>query len=166
MTEAAHPTAGPRRGLGRLPGTKWQRAGILVLGLIVAWVSFFYFGRPSVWVDNRSTSAVTFFVTHGGAGAAGWYQVPAHTVAHAGSDGLGSPDVRVNALGWDHVAHGTGPCSPSDYDDTIYNMPRFASVELQIDASGRPSVSLAPEPPNLPHLAPDPVGNLPEAQRC
>src|SRR5450432_1322718 len=104
MPEVRHPAAGSRRGLCRLPGSKSQRVGILILGLVVAWVGFFYFGRPSVWVDNRSSNAVTFFVTDLGAGDAGWYKVPAHTVAHAGSDGLGSPAVRVNALGWNHVA--------------------------------------------------------------
>jgi hypothetical protein len=150
----------------RVLGGRWRRGGLAILGLVILAITFGYASRPSVWVDNRSSSAVTFFVTDLGAGDAGWYVVPAHTVAHAGSDGLGSPAVRVNALGWNHVADHVGPCAPGDYDDTIYDVPRFASVELLIDATGQPSVSLMPEPPNLPHLALAPLGNLPEAALC
>ena len=136
------------------------------LGVVAVAVAIAEASRPFVWVENRSSQEATFFVTDNSLKDAGWYVVPAHTSAHAGSNGLGSPDVRVNVLGWGHEVNHVSRCAPGDYDDTIYDVPRGASVRLLIDESGRPSVSLAAEPANLPHLASAPLGNLSEAQVC
>jgi len=141
-------------------------AGLLVVAIAIA-VGVGSASRPSVWVENRSSHEATFFVTDNSLDSAGgWYLVPAHTAAHAGSDGLGSPDVRVNVLGWRHEVNHVGKCAPGDYDDTVHNVPRWTSVRLLIDETGEPSVSLAPEPVGLPQLVSAPLGNLPEAQRC
>jgi hypothetical protein len=125
-------------------------------------------GRPSVWVENDSPSVVAFFVDdlsmccH----QAGLYLVPAHTMAHIGSEGLGSSAVRVNVLGWMHEADHVGPCAPGDYDDTLYDVPGLASVRLLVDETGRPSVGFRPEPPGLPSLAFVPTGDLSEDELC
>jgi phage-related tail fiber protein len=121
----------------------------------------------SVWVENRSASAAAFFVTDNSDSPAGWYVVPAHTVAHAGSTGLRvSSDVRVNVLGWGHQERHVSECSPGDYGDTLHDVPNGASVRLLIEASGRPSVDLGPEPPGIPALPLAPLGTLSEAQLC
>jgi hypothetical protein len=123
-------------------------------------------GRPSVWVDNRSSQVATVFVTDDGSGPAAWYIVPAHSTVHLGSAGLGGPDVRANVLGWGHEAYQVDKCSPGHYEDTLFNVPRFSSIELSIDPSGQPTVKLASEPTGLTQLAQAPLGNLPEASRC
>lgn len=123
--------------------------------------------RPSVWVENRSSQAAAFFVTDGSDAPAGWYIVPAHTIAHAGSDGLGSPDVRINVLGWGNdAAYNDSECAPGLYDDTLYGVPTRASIRLLIEATGQPSVAIQAEPSGLPHLAPQPMGPLTRAGRC
>jgi hypothetical protein len=121
---------------------------VVVIGVAVSAAS-----RASVWVENRSAESVAFFVTDNSDGPAGYFVVPPHTTAHAGSDGIGlvSRDVRVNVLHWIKVTAGD-PCTPTDYDDTIYNTPAGASVRLLVEADGQPSVTLAPEPSGLPHL--------------
>jgi hypothetical protein len=149
-----------RASVGRAAGL------IVVLALLGGVTGCFDATRPSVWAENRSARDATFFVTDDSASPAAWYVVPAHTTAHAGSDGLGSSDVRVNVLGWAHEINHVGKCAPGDYDDTLSNVPPVASVRLLIDETGRPSVSLSPEPPGLPHLAQAPLGNEPEDQRC
>jgi hypothetical protein len=122
---------------------------------------------PSVWVDNRSAEAATFFVDDLGTGPAPYYIVAAHTSAHVGSDGLGTREVRVNVLGWGHEAGNVGPCSPGQYDDTLYDVPAGGSVRLLIDVSGQPSVGLASEPPSLPRLERAPLdGRVTEEQLC
>ena len=123
---------------------------------------------PSVWVDNRSAQAATFFVYDLGSGATPYYIVPPHTTAHVGSDGLHTRDVLVNVLGWGHEERHVGPCSPGYYDDTIYDVPPRGSVRLLIEVTGQPSVSLAPEPPSLPDLARATAldGPLTEDQLC
>jgi hypothetical protein len=122
---------------------------------------------PSVWVDNRSSQSVAFFLTDLGSEAAGWFIVPPHTTAHAGSDGLGSTAVRANVLGWGHEAGHASECSPSDYDDTLYDVPYGASVRLLIDATGQPSVAMMAEPSGLPALAAQPImGTFNEADLC
>ena len=120
----------------------------------------------SVWVENRSPEAATFFVTDLSDGPAGWYIVPAHTTAHAGSTGLRFPAVRANVLGWGHEAGNVSKCAPGEYDDTLYDVPDGSSVRLLIEETGQPSVSLAPEPPDLPQLALVPLGPMSEEQRC
>jgi hypothetical protein len=122
---------------------------------------------PSVWVDNRSSQAATFFVYDLGSGPTPYYIVPPHATAHVGSEGLHTRDVLVNVLGWGHEADHVGPCAPGDYDDTIYGVPPGGSVRLLIDPAGQPSVSLASEPPSLPDLARAPLdGPLTEDQLC
>ena len=121
---------------------------------------------PSVWIENRSSQQAVVFVTDDSARPAAWYVVPPHTTIRAGSDGLGSPDVRANVLGWRHEADHLSRCAPGDYHDTIPDVPRGASVRLLIDETGQPSVSLAPEPPNLTPLPQAPLGNLSEAGIC
>ena len=54
----------------------------------------------------------------------------------------------------------------SDYDDTLYDVPRSASVQLLIEESGEPSVRLVPERPDLVHLVQMPLDGLSEAERC
>ncbi len=54
----------------------------------------------------------------------------------------------------------------SDYDDTIYDVPRSAFVQLLIEESGEPSVRVAPEPPGLVHLVQVPLGPMSEAELC
>jgi hypothetical protein len=122
--------------------------GVSALGIAVSLAS-----RASVWVKNDSSESVAFFVTDLSDGPGGYYVVPAHTTAHAGSDGIGltSRAVRVNVLRWREVVAGE-PCTPTDYDDTIYDVPAGVSVELHIASDGQPSVTLAPEPSNLPQL--------------
>jgi hypothetical protein len=122
---------------------------------------------PSVWVENRSAQAATFFIYDLGAGPTPYYIVPPHTTAHVGSEGLHTRDVLVNVLGWGHEAAHVGPCAPGHYDDTIYGVPPAGSVRLLIDVTGQPSVSLASEPPSLPDLARAPLdGPLTEDQLC
>jgi hypothetical protein len=122
---------------------------------------------PSVWVENRSAQAATFFLDDLGAGPAPYYIVPPHATAHVGSEGLHTRDVVVNVLGWGHEADHVGPCAPGDYDDTIYGVPPGGSVRLLIDVTGQPSVSLASEPPSLPGLMRAPLdGPLTEDQLC
>jgi hypothetical protein len=140
---------------------------MLAFVLFVGFAACGMWSRPSVWIENRSAEQAVIFVTDNSLNnPAAWYVVPARTSVHAGSAGLGSPDVRVNLLGWQHVADGVSRCAPGDYDDTISNAPRGGSVLLLIDETGRPAVSLATEPPNLPHLAQAPLGDLSEAGRC
>jgi hypothetical protein len=104
--------------------------------------------HASVWVDNRSSHPVAFFVTDLSDQPAAWFVAPANSKAHTGSAGLHISDaVRVNVEGWR-----TEECSPGDYDDTLYDVSRFDSVELLVDETGRPSVAVAPEPPGLPAL--------------
>ena len=122
--------------------------------------------ETSVWVENRSPEAATFFVTDLSDGPAGWYIVPAHSTAHAGSTGLRFPAVRVNVLGWGHEAAHVGKCSPGQYDDTLYDVPDGSSVRLLIDGTGQPSVSLVPEPPGLPQLLLAPIGAMSEDELC
>lgn len=122
---------------------------------------------PSVWVDNRSSEVAVFYVYDLGPGPAPYYIVPPNTAAHVGSEGLTSSTVQVNVLGWRHEDNHVGPCSPGNYDDTLYDVPSNGSVRLLIDATGQPSVSLAPEPPSLPDLARAPLdGPLTEDQLC
>jgi hypothetical protein len=121
---------------------------------------------PSVWVMNSSNDEVAFFVSDNSSNPAAWYVVGPHTSARAGSAGLGSPDVRINVLGWQHEANNVSACSPGDYPDTLYDVPRGAAVRLLIGVSGEPSVAIAPEPSGLPVLAQVPLGNLSEAGRC
>jgi hypothetical protein len=148
-----------------------RRRSLLALVAIVAVVaSACVFGNsaaPSVWVDNRSSQSAAFFLTGLGAGPAGWFIVPPHTTAHAGSDGLGSTAVRANVLGWGHEANHVSECSPSDYDDTLYDVPPGASVRLLIEATGEPSVALMAEPSGLPALPAQPImGTFNEADLC
>jgi len=115
--------------------------------------------QASVWVENRSSAPVTFFVTDNSDRPTATYVVPADTMAHAGSAGLHiSRDVRVNVLGWQHEANHVDACSPGDYDDTLYSVPARASVKLLIDETGRPSVAFAAEPSGLPALDAVPEG--------
>jgi hypothetical protein len=140
---------------------------VAILAVAVSACALLSGPRPLVWVDNRSSEVAAIFVTDLGDGPAGWFIVPAHTTAHAGSDGLGSPDVRVNLLGWRHEAGNVSECSPGNYDDTLYDVPRGASVRLLIEADGRPSVSLMEEPAGLPDLEAQTVMNtLNEADLC
>jgi hypothetical protein len=154
----------------RIAQPNWMPPLVLAATLVatlVAGCGFTADDRPSVWVDNRSSVPATFFVTDNSLDhPAGWFVVPARTSAHAGSAGLGSPDVRVNALGWNHEANHVGKCAPGDYDDTLHDVPRSSSVRLLIDEMGMPSVSLVPEPAGLVGLVPAPLGDLPEDQRC
>jgi hypothetical protein len=106
------------------------------------------------------------FVTDNSLSPAAWYVVPPRTAVHAGSAGLGSPDVRVNLLGWQHETLGVSRCAPGDYDDTISNVPPGASVLLLIEETGRPLVSLATEPPNLRRLGEAPLNDMSEEERC
>jgi hypothetical protein len=115
---------------------------------------------------NRSSEEVAFFVSDNSTSPAAWCVVGPNTAARAGSDGLGSPDVRVNVLGWRHEANNVSACSPGDYADTLYDVPRGAAVRLLIEASGEPSVVLEPEPSGLPAVAQVPLGNLSEEGRC
>ena len=115
---------------------------------------------------NQSGEDVAFFVSDNSTTPAAWYVVAPHTSAHAGSAGLGSPDVTVNALGWRHEVNNVAACSPGDYDDTLYSVPAGAHVRLLIEPSGEPSVSLDAEPPGLPTLAQVPLGGLSEDGRC
>ena len=122
---------------------------------------------PSVWVENRSAQAATFFIYDLGSGPTSYYIVPPHTTAHVGSEGLHTHDVLVNVLGWGHEAAHVGPCAAGHYDDTIYDVPPAGSVRLLIDVTGEPSVSLAAEPPSLPDLARAPLdGSVTEDQLC
>lgn len=135
--------------------------GVLVSGCALA------SGRQSVWVDNRSSQPAAFFLDDLSTGPGGWFIVAAHMTAHAGSDGLGTPAVRANVLGWGHEARHVSECSPGDYDDTLYDVPGGASVRLLIEATGEPSVVLMDEPSGLPHLTAQPVmGTLNEADLC
>jgi hypothetical protein len=148
-----------------------RRHSRLALMAIVAVVSsacvFGSGAAPSVWVDNRSSQSAAFFLTGLGDGPAGWFIVAAHTTAHAGSDGLGSTAVRANVLGWGHEANHVSECSPSDYDDTLYDVPPGASVRLLIEATGEPSVALMAEPSGLPVLPAQPImGTFNEADLC
>jgi hypothetical protein len=102
-----------------------------------------------VWVENRSSQAVVFFVDDLGSDPAPYYVVPANTAARVGTPGLSTRDVRVNVLGWRHEANGVGPCAPGDYDDTIYDVPPDGGVRLLIEASGQPSVAMQVEPASL-----------------
>jgi len=122
---------------------------------------------PSVWVENRSADAATFFVDDLGSDSSPFYIVPPHTSARVSNPGLSTRDVRVNVLGWGHEVRHVGPCSPGHYDDTIYDVPSDASVRLEIAVTGEPSVSLASEPPSLPALERAPLdGPLTEDQLC
>jgi hypothetical protein len=145
----------------------WARLAAVV-GVIAAVTGACGVGNPpSVWVDNRSAEAATFFVDGLGPDAGPFYIVPPHTSAHVANPGLGWVDVRVNVLGWRHEEGHVGPCAPGNYDDAIYNVPARGSVRLLIDPSGQPSVSLAPEPPSLPDLNRAPLdGPLTEEQLC
>lgn len=152
--------------IGRAVNYRGRRVLLLFVAVLVAIGAWQESSKPSVWIENRSPDQAVIFVTDNSDGPAAWYVVPAETSAHAGSGGLGSPDVRVNLLGWQHEANGVSSCSPGAYDDTIYNVPPEASVRLLIDETGQPTVSLAPEPPNLPNLAQAPLGDLSEAGIC
>lgn len=139
----------------------------LAIVAVVVSACVFEGGGQSVWVENRSSQAAAFFLDDLSTGTAAWFIVPAHTTAHAGSDGLGTSAVRVNVLGWRHEANHVSECSPGDHDDTLYDVPGGASVRLLIEASGEPAVSLMPEPSGLPDLAPQPMmGPMTEADRC
>lgn len=129
-------------------GGRLHRALIVIVALVAVSSGIGGAVGTSVWVENRSSEAATFFV------------------AHAGSDGLRYPAVVANVLGWGHEANHASKCSPGDYDDTLYDVPSGASVRLLIDETGRPSVSLAPETPGLPRLVPAPLGPMPEDERC
>jgi hypothetical protein len=142
------------------------RALLVAVALLVVSCAMYGPSRTSVWVENRSSEYATFFVTDLSDGPSGWYIVPAHTTAHAGSTGLRFSAVVANVLGWGHEANHVSNCSPGDYDDTLYDVPDGSSVRLLIDETGRPSVSLAPEPPGLPQLALAPLGSMSEADRC
>jgi hypothetical protein len=96
---------------------------IAIVALVASACTLVSAARPSVWVDNRSSQAAAFFLDDLSTGPGGWFIVPAHTTAHAGSDGLGSTDVRVNVLGWGHEAGHVSECSPGNYDDTLYDVP-------------------------------------------
>src|SRR4051794_26286894 len=97
---------------------------VLALALGTSAVAGCDSGRASVWVENRSPDRVALFVTDLSDQPAAWYSVPGNTTAHLGSGGLHISDaVRVNVLGWR-----TEECSPSHYDDTLYNVPRGSSV--------------------------------------
>jgi hypothetical protein len=152
-------------------GAAYHRGRRLALVAIVALVASACVlasgARPSVWVENRSSQAAAIFLTDLSDGPAGWFIVPAHTTAHAGSDGLRFSDVRANVLGWDHEAGHVGECSPGSYDDTLYDVPSGASVRLLIEATGEPSVRLMAEPSGLPVLTAHPImGTLNQADRC
>lgn len=172
---AGRPEGGSREGsIGRNARSRRANAPLFSARLIaVAGVVAVVTGAcgvgsaPSVWVDNRSAEAATFFVDDLGSDAAPFYIVPPRTSAHIASPGLSSRDVRVNVLGWRHEEGHVGPCAPGNYDDTIYDVPADGSVRLLIDASGQPSVSLAPEPTSLPDLKRAPLdGPLTEDQLC
>lgn len=142
-----------------------RRLPILVV-VVVALGAALSATQPTVWIENRSSAQAVVFVSDNSDSPAAWYVVPASSTVHAGSAGLGTADVRVNLLGWRHKANGVGPCSPGDFDDTIYDVPNAGSVRLLIDETGRPSVSLASEPAGLSELQPVPLGHLSEADRC
>jgi hypothetical protein len=125
--------------------------------------------HTSVWVENRSGNNVVLFVTDLSSLPEACFVVPANSAATLGSAGLGnspSHDVRVNVLGWRHEVGNVGPCSPGDYDDTVYDVPPGASVRLLIEPSGEPSVSITPEPSDLPAVAEAPLGGMSEAELC
>ena len=151
---------------GRFP-TSWARTVAVAVVIAVMTGGCEIGSPPSVWVDNRSSQAATFFVYDLGPGSTPYYIVPPHTAAHVGSDGLHTRDVVVNVLGWRHEEGHVGPCAPGNYDDTIYDVPPDGSVRLLIGVTGEPSVSLASEPPSLPDLARAPLdGPLTEDQLC
>jgi hypothetical protein len=150
----------------RALGTRGRLLLLLPVALLVVLGASYLSRPPSVWIENRSSQQGVVFVTDGSSRPAAWYVVPARTTVHAGSDGLGSPDVTVNLLGWQHEAGHVGRCAPGNYNDTIYDVPRGAPVRLLIDETGRPSVSLAPEPPNPAPLLQAPLENLSEAGIC
>jgi hypothetical protein len=152
-------------GLRRAFGRRARRIPVLVI-VVVALGAALSATQPTVWIENRSSAQAVVFVSDNSDSPAAWYVVPAGATVHAGSAGLGTTAVRVNLLGWRHEANGVSPCSPGDYDDTIYDVPRAASVRLLIDETGRPSVSLATEPVGLRELAQVPLGDLSEAERC
>jgi hypothetical protein len=111
---------------------------IALVAMVAVVASACVFGsgaRQSVWVDNRSSQAAAFFLEDLSTGPGGWFIVPAHTTAHAGSDGLGSSAVRANVLGWGREAGHVSECSPGNYDDTLYDVPGGASVRLLIEAT-------------------------------
>ena len=148
------------------PEPALSRALLVIVALLAVSCGIGGAGRTSVWVENRSSETATFLVYDLSDGPAAWYMVPAHTTAHAGSDGLRFPAVVANVLGWGHEANHVSRCSPGDYDDTLYDVPPGASVRLLIEETGRPSVSFAPEPQGLPHLVQAPLGPMSEDQRC
>lgn len=153
--------------LGWKGSNGWYLLGsFFVVSAAVAGIGAIGGSRPTVWIDNRSSQQVVVFVTDNGDGAAAWYIVPPKSAGHAGSAGLGSPDVRVNLLGWRHEENHVGRCAPGDFDDTLSDVPRSASVRLLVDETGRPSVSLAIEPSGLAALEQAPLGDLSESDLC
>lgn len=131
------------------PNRRGASAWVAVLALVAPGLGACNLGGQSVWIDNRSPEQAVVFVDDLGPGPAPWYVVPAKTTVHVGSAGLGSSAVRVNVLGWRHEENHVSRCAPGDYDDTLYDVPAGASVLLLIEASGQPSVTMAPEPAGL-----------------
>ena len=91
------------------PGVPTRTAAVAVL-IAVATGGCGISRPPSVWVENRSAQATTFFIYDLGAGPTPYYVVPPHTTAHVGSEGLHTRDVLVNVLGWRHEEGHVGPC--------------------------------------------------------
>lgn len=118
----------------------------------------------TIWIENRSAEPHPLFVDNLSDHPALWYIVPPNTIASAGSST--GEAVRVNVLGWRHEQGHVAPCSPGDYDDTLYDVPLAASVRLLIEEDGRPSVGFASEPPGLPRLPEASIGPLTEDELC
>jgi hypothetical protein len=90
-----------------------------------------------------------------------------HQCGRVGPTPRRSTAVRANVLGWGHEARHASECSPSDYDDTLYDVPSGASVRLLIEATGDPSVALMAEPSGLSALPAQPImGTFNEAVLC